>query len=315
VNVAIVIACAVVSMSAASLLRSEEIVRSVNEKTSLWKASMDSPFAHMSHGEVRAQLLGAVDTRTKFEKFVHPKADQIRAPSYYDPRDEYPHCKSMTMIRDQAWCGSCWAFGAVNSISDRYCIKEGKDTILSAEDMLACSGAGGCNGGSPHKAYDYWISTGVVTEDCYPYSFESCDHHIPNSTNPCPSGYGPTPECKRQCKNGASWESDKHKGSKAYSVEGVENIMTELSMNGPCETVIAVYEDFLYYQTGVYHHVSGQLEGFHAIKLMGYGIEGDTKYWLLANSWNDHWGEKGFFRMVRGNNECGVEASIVCGQI
>jgi uncharacterized protein (DUF1015 family) len=31
-----------------------------------------------------------------------------------------------------------------------------------------------------------------------------------------------------------------------------------------------------------------------------------VKYWLIANSWNTHWGEKGFFRMLKGTNECVV---------
>jgi len=91
--------------------------------------------------------------------------------------------------------------------------------------------------------------------------------------------------------------------------------MTELSTNGPCEATIAVYDDFLVYTSGIYHHVSGSLDGFHAIKLMGYGTSDGTKYWLLANSWNEHWGEKGYFRMLRGNDECGVESDVVCGEI
>jgi len=272
----------------------------------------------MSLEDVRAQLLGVSDPHTfhaGFKSRNHTVAEQLRAPESFDPREEYPNCKSVSMIRDQAWCGSCWAFGAVSSLSDRYCIKEGKDVILSSEDMLACSGAGSCNGGSPYSAISYWVNTGLVTEECSPYSFESCDHHIPGSKNPCPSGYGPTPKCEKTCKNGAKWEDDKHKGSNAYSIEGEKNIMAELAMNGPCEATIAVYEDFLVYTSGVYHHVSGSLVGYHAIKLMGYGSAGDTKFWLLANSWNEHWGEKGYFRMLRGNDECGVESDIVCGEI
>ena len=44
---------------------------------------------------------------------------------------------------------------------------------------------------------------------------------------------------------------------------------------------------------GVYHHVSGAALGGHAVKLIGYGKEGDTPYWLLANSWNTDWGDGG----------------------
>jgi len=34
-------------------------------------------------------------------------------------------------------------------------------------------------------------------------------------------------------------------------------------------------------------------------------------YWLVANSWNPTWGEKGFFRILRGSNLCGFEGAHV----
>lgn len=36
-----------------------------------------------------------------------------------------------------------------------------------------------------------------------------------------------------------------------------------------------------------------------------------TPYWLVANSWNEQWGEKGFFRMLRGSNLCNIEGAHV----
>jgi len=30
----------------------------------------------------------------------------------------------------------------------------------------------------------------------------------------------------------------------------------------------------------------------------------------VANSWNESWGEKGFFRILRGVNECGIEDNV-----
>lgn len=53
--------------------------------------------------------------------------------------------------------------------------------------------------------------------------------------------------------------------------------------------------------------------GFHAIRLIGYGEENGVKYWLCANSWNDSWGDKGFFKILRGGNHCGTETDGVAG--
>ena len=30
----------------------------------------------------------------------------------------------------------------------------------------------------------------------------------------------------------------------------------------------------------------------------------------MANSWNPYWGEKGYFRIKRGTDECGIESSV-----
>jgi len=68
------------------------------------------------------------------------------------------------------------------------------------------------------------------------------------------------------------------------------------------------------YSSGIYHHTSGGFEGGHAVKLIGYGEENGEKYWTCANSWDYDWGEEGYFRIRRGNNECDIE-SQGCGGI
>ena len=78
---------------------------------------------------------------------------------------------------------------------------------------------------------------------------------------------------------------------------------------------LAVYADFVNYKSGVYHHVSGQLLGGHAIRILGWGNEDGTDYWLVANSWNEDWGDQGFFKIVKGKDECGIEDGAVAGLI
>jgi len=83
--------------------------------------------------------------------------------------------------------------------------------------------------------------------------------------------------------------------------------------NGPVETAFTVYEDFLTYKSGVYHHTSGSELGGHAVKILGWGIENGDKYWYVANSWNPDWGDHGFFKIMRGTNECGIEGEVCAG--
>jgi len=79
------------------------------------------------------------------------------------------------------------------------------------------------------------------------------------------------------------------------------------------EASFSVYQDFETYTSGVYIHTTGSYLGGHAVKIIGWGMSGTTPYWTVANSWNTDWGEKGFFRIIRGVNECGIEGSIVAG--
>lgn len=89
--------------------------------------------------------------------------------------------------------------------------------------------------------------------------------------------------------------------------------MAEVYTNGPVEVSFSVYEDFAHYKSGVYKYIKGDLMGGHAVKLVGWGTEGGTDYWLVANSWNTAWGEDGYFKIARGSNECGIEEDVVAG--
>jgi len=79
---------------------------------------------------------------------------------------------------------------------------------------------------------------------------------------------------------------------------------------GPVETAFTVYEDFENYAGGIYQHTTGSIAGGHAAKFVGWGQENGVKYWKLANSWNPHWGEDGYFRILRGENHCGIEDEV-----
>lgn len=55
------------------------------------------------------------------------------------------------------------------------------------------------------------------------------------------------------------------------------------------------------------------MKGGHVVRIIGWGVENGTKYWLVANSWNEDWGDKGLFKIRRGTNECGIENYVYGG--
>jgi len=110
------------------------------------------------------------------------------------------------------------------------------------------------------------------------------------------------------------YTQDLHYGRKAYSVSrNPQQIQMDIMKNGPLEAAFTVYSDFPNYKSGVYHHTTGSELGGHAVKIVGWGEENGTPYWLIASSWNYDWGDGGFFKIRLGHNECGIESQIAAG--
>ncbi|KAK6725859.1 hypothetical protein RB195_004279 [Necator americanus] len=312
-------------------LTGKDLVDYVNRKQNLWRAKKHHRF-NQYPDSTKWGLMGVNHVRLSVEakQNLSPTKDlDIDIPETFDAREAWPQCQSIRSIRDQSSCGSCWAFGAVEAMSDRICIaSNGKTQVtLSADDLLSCCKfcGFGCNGGDPYSAWKYWKNDGIVTGSnftmntgCKPYPFPPCEHHS-NKTHydPCKHDLFPTPKCEHHCVptyKDKSYEADKFYGRSAYGVkDDVTAIQKEILTHGPVEVAFEVYEDFLNYAGGVYVHTAGKLGGGHAVKMIGWGVDQGIPYWLLANSWNEDWGEDGFFRIVRGMDECGIESGVVGG--
>lgn len=299
------------------------VVQKVNSLKTTWKAGINFEGWQMDDFK---RMLGALKNPNGRLPRLENQTRIKDLPENFDARDNWPNCPTIKEVRDQGSCGSCWAFGAVEAMSDRICIKsKGQTQVhISAEDLMTCCTAcgNGCDGGFPGSAWEYYKNTGIVTggqwnskQGCQPYQIKSCDHHVNGTKGPC-QGEGPTPECKHKCEASYStpYEQDKHYALSVNSIsDDPEATQTEIMTNGPVEADFTVYEDFPTYKSGVYQHTTGGVLGGHAIKILGWGVEEGTKYWLVANSWNNEWGDNGFFKILRGSNECGIESDMNFG--
>ncbi|KAL8619322.1 hypothetical protein ACOMHN_056966 [Nucella lapillus] len=309
------------------VLTDQEIVY-INNVQSSWTAghNFDQSFAGVVRRWMGVNMAASMEAARSLPPRP-PLSTPLAAPLpvNFDPRDKWTKCPTLREVRDQGNCGSCWAFGAVEAMSDRICIASNGtvNAHLSAEELLSCcqSCGNGCNGGFPSSAWQFFAQSGIVTggqynshTGCQPYRIVACDHHVKGHLQPC-QGDAPTPPCSRQCDDSYSrpFDQDKHYGHSSYNVQSESAIMEELVTRGPVEAAFTVYSDFLQYKTGVYQHTAGSELGGHAIKILGYGVEGGQKYWLVANSWNPDWGDKGLFKILRGTDECGIESQVVAG--
>jgi len=287
--------CAAQYTSGSTIVNDLEYIESLNSvPDSLWKAAPQERFDGMTFDDVR----GLMGTRlshisehldeTLHDDFYAAIAD---VPDAFDARTEWKEL--IHPIRDQQQCGSCWAFSSSEVLSDRVAIAQKKPSpVLSPEDMVSCDKKDdGCQGGSLPDAWSYLKNTGIVTDSCMPYS----------------AGGGKAPKCTKKCADSESFTRTHAKS--AYAINGVVNMQKDIVTSGPIQIGFQVYRSFMSYKSGVYHKHKheGQPEGGHAVKIVGYGTDAGKDYWVVANSWGVNWGEEGFFRMLRGKNECGIE--------
>jgi cathepsin B len=316
-------------------------IREINSKTSLWTAAPQERFAAHAPGHSKplcgvtgnwAEDVAAMFKTGEVVKFVAKNPD-APIPDDFDSETNWPKCaKVIGDIRDQSNCGCCWAFGGAEAASDRMCIATDAAIIepISAQDVCFCASFNGCGGGQITTPWTHIKSKGAVTggqfqgsgpfgnSTCSDFSLPHCHHHGPQGSDPYPAEGQPgcesqsSPKCPKKCDDPSmSFDDNKYtfKGQVA-SASGEKDIQQMIMEGGPVETAFSVYSDFENYAGGIYHHVSGQMMGGHAVRFVGWGVDSGTPYWKVANSWNPYWGEKGYFRIKRGDNEGGIEGGV-----
>ena len=147
-----------------------------------------------------------------------------------------------------------------------------------------------------YKAHRYMCDRGIVDEECFPYVARNA---------PC-SDICDDWKCRLEINKCWGWIAYGGIASEAQIKQAVMN-------DGPVSTLMEVYNDFFYYNGGVYKHVSGGLAGYHGVVILGWhdDPDPDNNYWICKNSWGTGWGEgssycgdNGWFRIIKGTNHC-----------
>lgn len=212
-----------------------------------------------------------------------PKISANDIPDSYDLRE----IGGIGPVKNQGQCGSCWAFGTLNTVESAAFTAGHEEYIPLAEQFLVdCDTKvdNGCHGGLPWEAYAYIIEEGgVPAEADYPYTAKD------GTCSKDPETYVYSVE---------SW-------SQVGKDEDVE-IRAAMMEKGSISIGIHAGSGMMGYKGGVWKAKFCGKRLNHAVNIVGWGEDKGEPFWLIRNSWGSSWGEDGYMRISRGSGRCGL---------
>jgi len=257
--------------------------------------TMINPYAQIEVDELPEDIIGRDKGPTDFTDLVGV--------------DWRQHGKTTT-VKDQAYCGSCWAFSAVETVESAMLMAETPEagTKLSEQQVVSCDPwdwgcDGGTTGGALHyiqeagglesnEDYFYWSGTACCIDDSLQCEYDAAKD-VPDSV-PIDFKYATSPCFTGEC-----------------SGQNERQLAISLMNRGP----LAICLDACYwsgYTGGIMtpslcgDFSSAAFSVDHCVQLVGMELDPDNPYWIVRNSWGWYWGADGFIYLSMGQNTCGV---------
>lgn len=263
-------------------LNLSSLQRDIRNSDSAWQAA-ENRISRLPRTE-RLRYLGAeFDDEVGFSAPADV-SQPLRLPDRWDWRDK-DGINYASSVLDQGRCGSCVAFATVGALETQMNITRNTPSspwAFSTQHLFSCGGGGCESGWSPSSALSYLKSQGIPDESCFPYQS---------------GAVGEDAACSATCKDAENRKVKIVSYTQPTMFFPSDDAVKKALMDGPLVAVMKVYEDFFFYKSGVYKHVSGAMEGGHAVMILGW--DDQDKSWIVRNSWGKDWGDNGYFKIAR----------------
>ena len=273
----------------AIFLENLDIINDHNTNNNDWKMDINS-FADLTRDEFASKYINGFNM-PDLDKQAFMVNDYFETVSKDLPESlDWVEKGAVTPVKDQAQCGSCWAFSSTGSVEGAYFLASGKLVSLSEQELVDCSGSFGneaCNGGLYSNSFEYIKQNGICSESSYSYS-------------------GTDGDCNKKCTSITKIDS-------FINIEpGNEDALIHAVLQQPVSIAIEADQTvFQFYSYGVMDSTSCGTNLDHAVLIVGWGEINDKKYWKVKNSWGPNWGDNGYILIGRSVKNQKVDG--ICG--
>ncbi|CAF3651667.1 unnamed protein product [Rotaria sp. Silwood1] len=260
--------------------------------------------------EERDRLRSKIHAQPNSKKQSTELRSRAVIPPEYDWTNQTRVPGAVTPVKNQHHCGSCYAFGFVGGLEKTYAEIYKESGPLSPQQIIDCSGQGGCDGGSFVGSF-YYLQRNhykLNLEKDYPQPANAAEKQKCQHSDGVLLTYNSTYKLQYH----EIPAEDEEFMKKIVYEQGPVVVSFDCGERTGNDTILReVSQKFDHYASGIFD-VPGcpaNRNLNHNPVVVGYGTENGVDYWKIKNSWGADWGEDGYIKVKRNDNMCGIATS------
>ena len=289
----------------------------------LWTAGV-GPLADRSEEELQSMrgYFGSARSRGRASRgFLRASLAQVSSAETPEQFMNWTSLTTLSNVRDQGGCGSCWAVTASTVLDSHAEIYKSGQRSFSAQELVSCvpnlrkcGGTGKCGGATVELAFQYVMEHPLQTDADVPYDGTdgTCSHS--SSLMQQRSLRSSDLDVAAVGFHGANSDAPGMQfmsGWERLPENEYSPLLRAIYERGPVAVSVDASK-WSSYESGIFDSCDQDAVINHAVTLIGYGKDKSLNagFYLIQNSWGPSWGEDGKIRLLRKEDDdknCGTD--------